>query len=35
MTAAIFHRSVFEQIGLLETRFESYYEDVDFGVRCA
>ena len=35
MTAAIFHRSVFEQIGFLETRFESYYEDVDFGVRCA
>jgi GT2 family glycosyltransferase len=35
MTAAVFHRRVFEQIGLLETRFESYYEDVDFGVRCA
>ncbi len=35
MTAAIFRRSVFEQIGVLETRFESYYEDVDFGVRCA
>ncbi len=35
MTAALFHRRVFEHIGLLETRFESYYEDVDFGVRCA
>lgn len=35
MTAALFHRRVFERIGLLETRFESYYEDVDFGVRCA
>ncbi len=35
MTAALFHRSVFDRIGLLETRFESYYEDVDFGVRCA
>ncbi len=35
MTAAIFHRRVFDQIGLLETRFHSYYEDVDFGVRCA
>jgi GT2 family glycosyltransferase len=35
MTAALFRRSVFEQIGELETRFESYYEDVDFGVRCA
>src|SRR5437764_3251947 len=34
MTAALFHRRVFEEIGLLETRFESYYEDVDFGVRC-
>ncbi len=35
MTAALFHRRVFERIGLLETRFESYYEDVDFGIRCA
>jgi len=35
MTAALFHKRVFERIGLLETRFESYYEDVDFGVRCA
>jgi GT2 family glycosyltransferase len=35
MTAALFHRRVFEEVGLLETRFESYYEDVDFGVRCA
>jgi GT2 family glycosyltransferase len=35
MTAALFRRSMFEQIGGLETRFESYYEDVDFGVRCA
>jgi GT2 family glycosyltransferase len=35
MTAAIFRREVFERIGMLETRFESYYEDVDFGVRCA
>ncbi len=35
MTAALFRRAVFEQIGMLETRFESYYEDVDFGVRCA
>lgn len=34
MTAALFRRSVFERIGYLETRFESYYEDVDFGVRC-
>jgi GT2 family glycosyltransferase len=35
MTAALFHRRVFEQIGYLDERFESYYEDVDFGVRCA
>ncbi len=35
MTAALFDRRVFERVGLLETRFESYYEDVDFGVRCA
>jgi GT2 family glycosyltransferase len=35
MTAALFHRQVFERVGLLETRFESYYEDVEFGVRCA
>jgi len=35
MTAALFHRRVFEKVGLLETRFESYYEDVDFGIRCA
>lgn len=35
MTAALFHKSVFERVGLLETRFESYFEDVDFGVRCA
>lgn len=35
MTAALFHRRVFDQIGQLEARFESYYEDVEFGVRCA
>jgi GT2 family glycosyltransferase len=35
MTAALFRSQVFEQVGLLETRFESYYEDVDFGIRCA
>ena len=35
MTAALFARRVFEHVGVLETRFESYYEDVDFGIRCA
>lgn len=34
MTAALFRREVFERVGVLETRFESYYEDVDFGIRC-
>ncbi len=35
MTAALFRRDIFDRIGLLETAFESYYEDVEFGVRCA
>ena len=34
MTAALFRRDVFEKVGLLETSFDNYYEDVDFGVRC-
>ncbi|HXE65186.1 MAG TPA: glycosyltransferase family 2 protein [Bryobacteraceae bacterium] len=34
MTAVLYHRRVFDALGMLETRFESYYEDVDFGVRC-
>ena len=35
MTAALFRRNLFDAVGLLDTRFEAYYEDVDFGVRCA
>lgn len=35
MTAALFHRTVFDRIGTLDARFEAYYEDVDFGIRCA
>ncbi|HLH41205.1 MAG TPA: glycosyltransferase family 2 protein [Bryobacteraceae bacterium] len=35
MTAALFQRRLFEEIGLLDERFESYYEDIDFGLRCA
>jgi GT2 family glycosyltransferase len=35
MTAALFRRELFEQIGPLDERFESYLEDVDFGIRCA
>ncbi len=35
MTAALFRRSLFQEIGPLDERFESYLEDVDFGIRCA
>ncbi len=34
-TALLVHRSVFERVGLLDVRYQSYYEDVDFGLRCA
>jgi len=35
MTAALFQRRLFEEIGSLDESFESYLEDVDFGMRCA
>lgn len=35
LTAALFDRRTFEQIGSLDERFESYLEDVDLGLRCA
>ena len=35
MTAALFHRSLFDRVGFLDERFESYLEDVDFGIRCS
>lgn len=35
LTAAVFRASLFETLGLLDERFESYLEDVDFGLRCA
>ncbi len=35
MTAALFQRKLFEEIGSLDEGFESYLEDVDFGIRCA
>lgn len=35
MTAAIFRRRLFDEIGPLDERFGSYMEDVDFGLRCA
>jgi GT2 family glycosyltransferase len=34
-TAALFRAELFRRVGLLEERFESYLEDVDFGLRCA
>jgi GT2 family glycosyltransferase len=35
MTAAIFRRDLFAEIGGLDENFISYLEDVDFGLRCA
>ncbi len=35
MTAALFRRDLFDEIGLLDENFVSYLEDVDFGLRCA
>jgi GT2 family glycosyltransferase len=35
LTAGLFRRSVFDDVGLLDERFESYLEDADFGLRCA
>lgn len=35
LTAALLRRRLFDQIGLLDEQFESYLEDVDFGLRCA
>jgi GT2 family glycosyltransferase len=34
-TAAVFQAGMFERVGFLDERFESYLEDVDFGLRCA
>jgi hypothetical protein len=35
MTAAVFRREIFLTVGRLDEDFESYLEDVDFGLRCA
>lgn len=35
MTALLIRRSLFENIGYLDERFQSYLEDADFGLRCA
>jgi GT2 family glycosyltransferase len=34
-TAAIYRADLFRHVGLLEETFESYLEDVEFGLRCA
>ena len=34
-TCALFRMELFQRVGLLDTAFESYLEDVDFGLRCA
>jgi hypothetical protein len=34
-TATLFRTELFERVGLLDESFESYLEDVDFGLRCA
>jgi len=34
-TAVLFRAELFRRVGLLEETFESYLEDVDFGLRCA
>lgn len=35
LTAAVFRASIFKTVGLLDERFESFLEDIDFGLRCA
>jgi GT2 family glycosyltransferase len=34
-TAALFRAELFQRVGPLDEVFESYLEDVDFGIRCA
>jgi GT2 family glycosyltransferase len=35
MTAALFRRDLFREVGILDESFGSYLEDVEFGLRCA
>lgn len=35
LTATLVRRELFDRAGLLDESFESYLEDVDFGLRCA
>jgi GT2 family glycosyltransferase len=34
-TTAVFRATLFERVGLLDEDFQSYLEDIDFGIRCA
>ena len=34
-TCALFRTELFQRVGMLDSAFESYLEDVDFGLRCA
>lgn len=34
-TASLFRAELFRQVGMLDESFESYLEDVEFGLRCA
>jgi GT2 family glycosyltransferase len=34
-TGVVFRAGLFDRVGLLDEKFESYLEDVDFGLRCA
>jgi len=34
-TAVLLRAEIFRRVGMLDARFESYLEDVDFGLRCA
>jgi GT2 family glycosyltransferase len=34
-TAALFRTALFRDVGLLDEQYESYMEDVEFGLRCA
>jgi GT2 family glycosyltransferase len=34
-TAALFRAELFDQTGMLEESFQSYLEDIEFGLRCA
>jgi GT2 family glycosyltransferase len=35
MTATLYRRRLFQEVGPLDERFESYLEDTDFAIRCA